>query len=129
MQTNEKSECNPTKKTCCQNKREYGPLYCYQCHLPCDLCHKQPEKLAEAKNLLKTFYYNWKRNYGKKDLNYHSEAIDTLIKAASLISYERGREEQRKEMAKTIAPMCGIPDAGDACRAILKYLNLSPDAK
>ena len=45
--------------------------------------------LAEAKNLLKTFYFNWKKNHGKKDLNYHSEAVDSLIKASALIAAKR----------------------------------------
>lgn len=37
--------------------------------------------------------------------------------------YEEGQEEEREKMKKDIAAMCGIPDAGDACRAILEYLN------
>ena len=151
--TNEKSECDPIKKTCCQIRREHGHLYCYQCHLPCDICHKQSDKLAEAKKLIEnldkeisdaifeagirynarykdrtTNYYPhfWTEKDAKSDME---KMIQKLIAAASLISYERGREEQREKMVKDISPMCGIPDASDACRAILKYLNPTSDAK
>lgn len=95
-----------------------------------------PSKLAEARKLIEN------RNSDLVDLLMKrggypiievalqiGSYIDRIKEAQALISYERGREEQREQMAKDISPMCGIPDASDACRAILKYLNPSSNAK
>lgn len=142
MPTNEKSECCNAKILSCDCMPKDGA--CFRRCSKCDVDLPTPDKLAEAKNLLKTFYYNWKRNYGKKDLNYHSEAIDTLIKAASLISYEKGREDQRKEKCEHMEYNTyeKVTDGEilfcHECHQVVEYaespatiesLNPSPDAK
>lgn len=45
--------------------------------------------------------------------------VGELLSAQDRLTEER----VRAEMAKKIGSMCGIPDAGDACRAILNYLS------
>lgn len=45
--------------------------------------------------------------------------INRLLEAQKRVT----EAEVREEMKSKIGAMCGIPDSGDACRAILKYLK------
>lgn len=59
--------------------------------------------IEEAKNLLKTFYFIWKKYHNRKDLtlNYHSEAVNGLIKASALIAASEQRERDAEICEKT----------------------------
>lgn len=92
--------------TCCH--------ICTACKNPCDVIadkglNTEPQPSApsmsieEAKNLLKTFYFIWKKYHNRKDLtlNYHSEAVDGLIKASALIAASEQRERDAEICEKT----------------------------
>jgi len=89
-----------------------------------------PSKLAEAKKLLEI----WNIEKGDTMGGYvyinpaHVDGIDKLLAAQDLISYERGREEQRKIDAEIAKEICSD---SDCCGPEIyqKIINPSPDTK
>ncbi len=151
MPTNEKSECCNAKILSCDCMPKDGA--CFRRCSKCDVDLPTPDKLAEAKKLLEIW------NIEKSDtmggyvyINpIHVAHTDALLAAQSLISYERGREEQRKETIKRVKsvkrgnwentpekykwPMdapyysCYIRGFNAAKFRINQTINPSPDAK
>ncbi len=123
MPTNEKSEC-----LChCHVHKDCGGSPDYICECAC--------KLAEAKKEIE----EWERNKGLacSHTKIPYEYTEKLLAATALISYERGREEQKKKDALIVAKVqVGICSRGarsgesfvlDQVRKTI--LNPSPDTK
>lgn len=121
------------------------PDFC--CCKDCNLCGEKMQ-LYEAQRFLAE-YPLWIAamsmgldTMSDKDFAEHTDAfIRTIIRSAKTVTKaeqqlttkdiedawhhgcESGKSVQAEKIKQDIAAMCGIPDADNACRAILKYLQ------
>lgn len=91
----------------------------------CDICKP---KLAEAKKLIEELPSIVEKLYPQKDMAGMVFLLTEAVRAQDLISYERGREEQRKIDAEIAKEICSD---SDCCGPEIyqKIINPSPDAK
>ncbi len=154
MPTNEKSE---KKCTICYSQVNGLHLSSWPCPCACHVIKKVlPDKLAEAQKLLENIdkdlclllkgnyscarvWEAWQYGTMKEEdfapleedeniINDFQNFISKLLSAQDLISYERGREEQRKIDAEIAKEICSD---SDCCGPEIyqKIINPSPDAK
>lgn len=74
---------------------------------------------ANYKHFSKPFFEGVVSHSGPKLWKY----ITNLLAAQARIGEYETERRVRAEMKTKISAMCGIPDAGDACRTILNHLN------
>lgn len=87
--------------------------------------NKQIKKDMELLNSIPRMIEEITEIAGLSDINGFSlfNRIQDYLKAQARITAYETERRVREEMKIKIGAMCGIPDAGDACRAILEYLS------